>query len=127
MSKMNLSVFLNTYSDSRSSNSPNLQNFKWNRQINGLQVANAISQSVTIPASGSVDVFTTGTKKLVYLEVSAAAEVTYNGTIVETIQPFVINSTVLPGISLKTSDITSMSITNPSSTDAITVFIAAVE
>lgn len=127
MAKFNLSVFLNTYSDAKNTNSPNFQNFKWNRQINGVQVENATSQTMTIPANSTVNVFTTGNKKMVYLETSAAANIRYNNNYTETILPSVINSTILPGISLKTSDITSMSVTNPSTTDTITVFIATVE
>lgn len=38
MSKLTLQVYLNAYSDANSSNNPDLNNFKWNRTLNGLAV-----------------------------------------------------------------------------------------
>ena len=38
MSKLNLSLFLNAYSDSNPTNSPNRSNFKWERSLNGILV-----------------------------------------------------------------------------------------
>lgn len=38
MSKLNLTLFLNAYSDGNPSNNPNRSNFKWERSLNGLLV-----------------------------------------------------------------------------------------
>ena len=127
MPKMNISVFLNTYADAKGTNSPNFVNFKWVREINGIMVDGATSLMHTIAPNTTLSVFTAGTKKLVYLETSAPANISYNGAAPETIKPLGIGASTLPGISLKTSDITSLTITNPSLTDSITVFVATVE
>ncbi len=40
MANLNFLVFLNAYSDPNSSNDPSLSNFKWDRELRGLPVAN---------------------------------------------------------------------------------------
>lgn len=40
MPTLNFLVFLNAYSDSNPSNAPSLNNFKWDREVNGLAVGN---------------------------------------------------------------------------------------
>ena len=48
MSKLTLSVNLSTYDDTVPSNAPSLQNFKWNRDLNGLSVSDPSSQTATL-------------------------------------------------------------------------------
>lgn len=63
MSKANLLVFLNTYSDSNSSNNPSLSNFKWARNINAIPAANPISEGITL-APGESRVLFDGTRTI---------------------------------------------------------------
>lgn len=129
MSKLTLSVFLTTYSDKKPSNSPNLSNFKWDRTINGISAENPTSQMITLAASETRTIFTgAAVKKLLYME--AGAEITYKinaEAAAESLKPLVINDSVFPGLLLRTSDITSLEVTNPSSTEEVVLFIATVE
>lgn len=63
MPNMNFLVFLNTYSDQHSSNNPSLNNFKWDREINGLPVSNPLSQAFTLAPGESKTLFN-GTRTL---------------------------------------------------------------
>lgn len=128
MSKLNLSVYLSTYSDSKASNAPSLQNFKWNRSINGVEAQNAVSMTVTLAAGQTRTLFTgTAVKKLVYLETSGEITHAINGETASPLKPIVINNSTKPGILLRTSDITSLEVTNPSLTEEVTIFLATVE
>lgn len=128
MSKLNLLVVLNSYSDSRASNAPNLVNFKWARDIQAISADGLLSQSLVIPASGTVTLFTGASpaKKFVYVEAAAHVTMLINGTINEDIKPFVNGTSVQPGLFMRTSDITSLAITNPG-TEEVEIFFAAVE
>ena len=57
MSKMNLLVSLNAYSDYISSNDPSLNNFKWLRKVDALCVNNPTSYSFTLAPGESKDLF----------------------------------------------------------------------
>lgn len=128
MSKLNLSVYLSTYSDSKASNAPSLQNFKWNRSINGVEAQNAVSMTVTLAAGQTRMLFTgAAVKKLVYLETSGEITHAINGATPSPLKPIVINNSTKPGILLRTSDITSLEVTNPSLTEEVTIFLATVE
>ncbi len=63
MSKMNLSVSLNSYDDKASSNSPSLNLFKWFRDAQGLEVSNPQSQSFKLAPGESRTMFN-GTRTL---------------------------------------------------------------
>lgn len=63
MSKLSLSVYLNAYSDGQPSNSPGMNNFKWNRDINSMLVENPINQANTI-APGETRALFNGTRTL---------------------------------------------------------------
>jgi hypothetical protein len=126
MAFMNLLVFLSSYSDPKGSNSPALSNFKWSREIDGLQVSNPSSQVLTIPANGSATVFTGAQKKFLYVESDLQANLTVNGSAIS-IKPYVINTSTKPGHFLMGGDVNSLVIANPSTTDSITVFIASAE
>lgn len=63
MSKMNLLVFLNAYSDSQSTNNPNMNSFKWAREINGAVVQDPRSESIRLAAATPRNVFN-GTRTL---------------------------------------------------------------
>lgn len=128
MSKLNISVFLSTYSDDKASNAPSLTNFKWNRSISGIDAVNAVSMNVTLAPGETKTLFTgAAIKKLVYLETSAEITHAINGAAASQLKPIVINNSVKPGILLRTSDITSLVVTNPSLTASVTIFLATVE
>jgi len=63
MPKLNFLVFLNSYSDTDSSNNPSLNNFKWNREVNGLFVNNPLSQAFSL-APGETKTLFNGTRTL---------------------------------------------------------------
>ena len=54
MSKLNFLLLLNAYSDSRSSNSPQKQNFKWTKELNSFPVLNPISESISLAPGQSI-------------------------------------------------------------------------
>lgn len=57
MSKTNLLFFLNNYSDTASSNSPSLSNFKWNRQISSIPSQNGLSEQISLAPGESKTIF----------------------------------------------------------------------
>lgn len=63
MPKLNFLVYLNSYSDYQSSNDPSLNNFKWNREIDGLCVTNPLSQAFTL-APGQTQILFNGSRTL---------------------------------------------------------------
>ena len=63
MPKLNFLVFLNSYSDHHSSNDPDLNNFKWNREIDGLCVTNPLSQAFSL-APGETKTLFNGSRTL---------------------------------------------------------------
>lgn len=63
MSKLNFLVFLNSYEDSVSNNSPSMANFKWNRAISSLPSSNPLSQSFSLAPGESRSLFS-GTRTL---------------------------------------------------------------
>lgn len=131
MSKLNISINLNTYSDRRASNAPSLVNFKWNRTINGIDAENPTGMTVTLAASETRTLFDGETpKKFIYLETDG--EISYiandnSGENPDTIKPIVINDSIMPGILLRSSDINKLVVTNLSSTKDVTIFLAVVE
>lgn len=64
MANLNLSVNLASYASSSSNggcgtvSNPQMVNFKWNRSIQGIPSDNVLSQSLDIPVSSSVTLFT---------------------------------------------------------------------
>lgn len=127
MSKVNLLVVLNAYSDSRSSNAPNLTNFKWSRDIQGIDSAALHSESLVVAAGATVTLFSVGAAlKFLYLECDQTADLVINGTINESVKPLVVGSGVSPGLFMRTSDITSLTIHNTSASDA-NVFFATIK
>ena len=57
MSKFKLQVYLNSYSDAASSNEPNLNHFKWLRDIAGIEVSDPKSLSCTVSPLSQTDIF----------------------------------------------------------------------
>lgn len=57
MTKFNFSIYLNAYEDRHPSNNPSLNNFKWNRDLNSLDVNNATNQSVVVAPGGLIPLF----------------------------------------------------------------------
>jgi hypothetical protein len=128
MSTLNLLVFLNSYADSKSSNSPTLSNFRWSREIDLIPAANSTSQSVVLQVSETKTIFTgAAIKKFVYIESDQHVTLTINGVSGSEVKPFVIGTTTAPGIFMQTSDITSLVVINTSSTSVANLFVATVE
>ena len=68
MNKLNLLVHLNGYQDTNASNNPSQNFFKWQRDLQGINIDEPTSKSITLPAgqttslfSGSVDTDADGT------------------------------------------------------------------
>lgn len=57
MSKLNLLVHLNAYQDQNPSNNPSMNNYKWNRDIQGIDIDEPESKSLSLPAGQSVTIF----------------------------------------------------------------------
>ncbi len=57
MSKMNLLVHLNAYRDVTDTNNPSLNHFKWNRDLQGLNVSEPTSKCVELQAGQSLILF----------------------------------------------------------------------
>lgn len=132
MNILNLLINLTGYSSSASgcnvTNPPNQVNFKWNRSIQGIQSDNVLSQSLVVPVSSSVTIFTgSDIRKFLYLEANSQLTLLINGTITVILKPIVNGTSVLPAVFMLTSDITSVAVTNASSTDEASVFFATAE
>lgn len=63
MSKLSLSIYLNSYTDTQSSNNPSLNNVKWDRAVPSLPVKNPISQAFSV-APGETKALFSGTRTL---------------------------------------------------------------
>jgi hypothetical protein len=62
MSTANISIVLNTYSNTAQTNTPSLQNIRWQRTISNIAANNPASNSYTLNAQTSITAFsTTGT------------------------------------------------------------------
>lgn len=57
MSKLNLLIHVNAYEDSNPTNNPSRNNFKWNRDQQGIDISEPTSQSVSLPAGQSLTLF----------------------------------------------------------------------
>jgi hypothetical protein len=55
-SKLNLLVHLNSYEDELTSNNPTLNHFKWNRELQGINIEEPISANLRVPASQSSEI-----------------------------------------------------------------------
>lgn len=124
MATLNMLIFLNAYSDKKPSNSPKLSNIKWSRDLTGLFVSNPGSQEYEIAASGAV---TISGKKFVYVECASPVQLTINGGSPITLNPFIVNSSVFPGVFMLHADITTLVLTNPSTTVAADVIVHSAE
>lgn len=127
MAFLNYFLQFKAFADKNSSNSPNLTNMNWVRDVKGVTVDNQSSQVLTIPANGSVTVFTGATKKFAYVEADADLNVAINGGAALLIKPLVIGTSSAPGSLLVTATLTSLVLSNPSSTDEVSVFVASAE
>lgn len=127
MAFLNYFLQFKAFSDKKPSNSPNLTNMNWVRDVQGIAVNNQSSQVFTIPASGSITVFSSATKKFLYVEADANLRLTINGATALTIAPVVIGSSSQPGSFLMNGALTALILTNPSSTDPVDVFVASAE
>jgi hypothetical protein len=127
MAFLNYFLQFKAFADKNTSNSPNLTNMNWVRDVKGVTVNNQSSQVLTIPASGSVTVFTGATKKFAYVESDENLNVAINGAAALQIKPLVVGTSTEPASLLVTATLTSLVLTNPSSTDPVSVFIASAE
>lgn len=123
--KLNFQVFLNSYNDSCQTSTPQLSNFKWNREINGIPFTAENSQMVQIPTSGSVTLLTGDSKKFLYIDTDQSISVIYNRGTAVVVNPFQINGKLQPGVFFISGAVGSLTITNPSSTVAANVFFAS--
>jgi hypothetical protein len=57
MPTFNLLFYLNAYSDRNPSNSPNMQNFKWSRPVNGLAIETAETEDIALAPGENQTVF----------------------------------------------------------------------
>jgi len=57
MSKMNLMIHVNAYQDLVSTNSPSMNNVKWQRDMQGIDIAEPESKSINLPAGQSMTLF----------------------------------------------------------------------
>ena len=57
MSKLNLSIFLNSYADDDATNSPSLSNIKWHRDLQGIEVNEPISKTIRLGSGQSQSLF----------------------------------------------------------------------
>lgn len=58
MNKLNLLVHLNGYQDTNASNNPSQNNFKWQRDLQGVNISEPASKSLSLPAGQSISLFT---------------------------------------------------------------------
>lgn len=123
---LNFFLQLQTYSDKKANNNPNLVNFKWARDIPGIAVEHPSAQSLTIAASGSVTLLTGASKKMVYVESNGIANLTINSQTIQ-IKPIVINNSTAPGQFLWTGDVSSLTIANPDTDNDISIFLVTTE
>lgn len=122
MPNMNLLVSLNVYSDAKASNSPSLRNLYWSRDLSGLGIDNPGNQEFDLAALAAIN-FTN--KKFVYIETKAPLQIAINGGTPFLLNPFIVGTAKLPGIFMLNGTVTSLDISNPSTTDAVTgAFVA---
>jgi hypothetical protein len=57
MSKMNILIHLNAYSDEKDTNNPDMSNVRWNRDIQGIAISEPISKAVRIASGQSLSLF----------------------------------------------------------------------
>lgn len=57
MSKLNLLIHLNAYQDANPSNNPSMNNWKWQRDLQGLDISEPESKSISLPAGQSLSLF----------------------------------------------------------------------
>lgn len=127
MAYLNYFLQFKAFADKKPSNSPSLALANWVRDAQGVVVDNVATQFLTIPASGSVTVFTSAAKKLAYVEADAPLNLVINGSANLSIAPVVIGGSAQPGSFFINASLAALILTNPSSTDEVTVFVAHAE
>src|ERR1022692_3292346 len=110
MSTTNISVTLSTYNSSGSgcsvTNNPSQINFKWARFISGIQSDNVLSQSLVVPVSSSVTLFTgSAVHRFIYLETDSELSLLINGTITIDVKPLINGTVISPGVFMTSCDI----------------------
>lgn len=130
---LNLSINLASYASSGNgtcsvTNSPQMTNFRWARSVQNIPADNVLSQSLEVAASATTTLFTgSDIRKFLYLETDSQLSLLINGTITQIVNPIVIGSSTSPGVFMCSCDITSLVVTNTSSTDEANVFFATIE
>lgn len=128
MAYLNYFLQFKAFSDKKPSNSPNLTVVNWSRDVQGVPVTNQLSQVLTIPASGSVTLFSSANKKFAYIEADANLHIGINGSGTPVvISPVVIGTNSCPGSFLMNGTLTALVLTNPSSSDPVEVFVTHAE
>lgn len=125
MSTLNAQIFLNTFSDSVSSNAPSLNNVRWCRDLINIAVSNAQSQNLGVPQGQSVSLVNQSVpKRLVYIECDQEVTLTIGSETV-VISPIITGTNILPAIYLSTNHTLVMSVMNNGSVDANLFIISA--
>lgn len=127
MSNMNLLIDLKGYTGTNSNTCR--PSFARNAQVIGLDVSEEIVQEISIPVSSTVQLFdvTGDAKKLIYLEANKDCDIILNGITESTLKPLVLGASTVNGMYLKSSDIETVSVTNNSATDIVTVYFITVK
>lgn len=128
MAFLNYFLQFKTFADKNPSNSPNLTLINWIRDVQGVSVENQAAQVLTIAPNSTISVFSAANKKFLYLEADLDLQLKINGSSDHmTVSPVVIGSSTQPGSFLINGALTSLILTNPSTTDSVDVFIASAE
>lgn len=57
MSKLNLLIHINGYEDENATNNPSRNNFKWQREVQGIDISEPTSKSISLPPGQSLSLF----------------------------------------------------------------------
>ena len=109
-------------------NNPQQIGVRWNRSIQGIPSDNVLSQTLEVPVSSSVTLFTgAAVRKFLYLETDSQLSLLINGSITIVVNPLLNGTISNPGVFMVSCDITSVVVTNASATDVASVFFATAE
>jgi len=131
---LNLSINISSYAASSSNggcgtvSNPQQVQFKWQRSIQGIPSDNVLSQSLDVPVSSSVTLFTgSDVHKFLYLETNSELSLLINGTITIDVKPLLNGTVINPGVFMVSCDITSVVVTNASAIKVASVFYTTAE
>jgi hypothetical protein len=121
--KLNFSVFLNSYNDSCQTSTPQLNNFRWERDIYGIPFTQENSQMLVVQPNATVTLLASDNKSFIYIDTDQSLSMIYNGGSAIVVNPFNVNGKLQPGVFFLSGTVNSVSITNTSAV-AANVFFA---